>query len=99
MKKYCYNCGEEKEHRNWRYKSIEDEHGVVKDVYICGDHFKPTKAEFLPERVREDRRVYAKDLIQPFRDNTLSKEYVDTYGTSNLDVTDKEVRNAKNVWK
>lgn len=57
-----------------------------------------TSAEIIPERIREDRKAHKDDMIQPFNRGHLSKEYITKYGTKNIKVTDREVKNAKNVW-
>ncbi len=59
---------------------------------------KPSSAgkstEFTSESVREQRLEYKKDILQPFREGVLSREYLETYGTSGIEVTKKQVKNA-----
>lgn len=52
----------------------------------------------VPERIREDRAAHKLDIIQPFRDGELSKEYIDQYGTKGITVSEEDVKNAKPVW-
>lgn len=54
--------------------------------------------EFVPDRIKEDRKEFKDQTIQPFRNGVLSKEYIDLYGTKHISATDEEVKNAKNVW-
>lgn len=54
--------------------------------------------EVIPEHIKTEREEYKQQTIQPFRNGQLSKEYVDLYGTSRIEVTSEEVKNAKNVW-
>lgn len=54
--------------------------------------------EFVPESMKEERKKYAKDILQPFRGGELSKEYLDAWGSSKLNVTPEEVRKAKPTW-
>lgn len=54
--------------------------------------------EFLPKHIKEERLAFKDQTIQPFRNGQLSKEYIDLYGTSRIEVSDEEVKNAKNVW-
>lgn len=54
--------------------------------------------EMLPKHIKDERLEYKAQTVQPFRNGQLSKEYVDLYGTSRIDVTPEEVKNAKNVW-
>ena len=99
MRSFCDICGQEKDSSNWRSR-FEDMEDGRRLVSICGDHFKAISHEFVPDSVKQDRKDRLPDTIQPFRDgDQLSKEYVELYGTKNLDVTDKQVAEAKPVWK
>ncbi len=60
----------------------------------------PQKQDELPgESIKQQRREFAPDMLQPWREGQLSKEYLDKHGTENIKVTPEEVKNAKNVWK
>ena len=59
---------------------------------------KTEPLEFVTESIKEERKRFAKDIIQPFRAGELSKEYVDKWGTKHLKVTPEEVKKAKNTW-
>ena len=60
--------------------------------------------EVTTESIKEDRKIYQKDLCQPFRQNELSKEYVEAYPDRVKEmvkeghVTQKEIVSAKNIW-
>lgn len=54
--------------------------------------------EWTSDSVREQRRAHHEDIIQPFRNGELSKEYVSQYGTKSIKVDKREVKKAKNVW-
>jgi hypothetical protein len=55
--------------------------------------------EFVPEHIKEERKEFKDQTIQPFRNGQLSKEYLDLYGTKYIDgKPEDEVKNAKNVW-
>jgi hypothetical protein len=62
---------------------------------------RPAKQiEFVPDYIKNQRKEFAKDIVQPFRKGELSKEYIELYGTKRLKgVSQKEIKNAKNVWK
>lgn len=61
---------------------------------------KILKYEFTTDSIREGRREYFTDVIQPYRDGVLSKEYIEAYGTSGLSgVSKKDIKNAKYTWK
>ena len=67
--------------------------------WYCSRFFTPsTQSEFMPDRVRDDRREYFNSTIQPFRQGELSKEYIDLYGTDSVNVSKYEIKKAKNVW-
>lgn len=57
--------------------------------------------EITTEEIRESRKKYREDTIQPFRADKLSKNYIKKYGTKNLQVTKAQVKEALNkpdVW-
>jgi hypothetical protein len=87
---YCKGCGKEHKDSSWKY---------AKGGWYCTLFHFPTNYEFIPENVREERVEYFNSTIQPFRGGELSKEYVEAHGTEGIDVTDKEVKKAKEVWK
>lgn len=55
--------------------------------------------EMTTDSIRSQRKEYRKDILQPFHNGVLSKEYVDEYGTSGIEVTDKEVEKAEYTYK
>lgn len=67
----------------------------------CRDQEKPLSErtyEMVPDRIKEDRIKHKNSMIQPFRNGQVSKEYLDLYGSSRIQVTPEEIKNAKNVW-
>jgi hypothetical protein len=56
------------------------------------------QVEFTTEEIKKGRKRYYKDALQPFRHGELSKEYLQTYGTNRLQVSEEETKGAKNVW-
>ena len=50
--------------------------------------------EFTSEEIKQGRSEYASDILQPYRSGQVSKRYIQRYGTKNLDVTEKEVKEA-----
>lgn len=48
------------------------------------------------EDIREQQKSHSDDMLQPYREGVLSKEYVDKYGTKHLDIQEGET--PKNVW-
>ena len=71
-----------------------------KSVFICGDHFKPASHEFIPKRIKDERRRFFKDTLQPYRGGELSKEYCDAYPHKAKDMASKkEIEQSKDVWK
>lgn len=55
--------------------------------------------EFTTDNIKNQRREYKKDIIQPFRDGVLSKEYLETYGTSGIKADKDQIKHSKYVWK
>lgn len=53
--------------------------------------------EFTSEGVKEDRKKFAKDILQPFRSGELSKEFIDQYGTEGINVNKEEIKHAVNT--
>ena len=53
--------------------------------------------EFTSDSIKEDRKKYAKDILQPFRDGELSKEYIEAYGSKGIEVNNDEIKHAVNT--
>ncbi len=57
--------------------------------------------EFTSESIKKQRKEYAADILQPHNRGELSKEWVDVHGKKKAKergFSDKEIKNAKNVW-
>ena len=54
--------------------------------------------EFTTQEIKEQRNEYLKDIIQAYRGDVLSKEYLEIYGTKGIKPTKKQLKNAKYVW-
>lgn len=55
--------------------------------------------EFTTDSIRQGRKEYARDIIQPFRGNEASKEFMDAYPEKAKKIYNKkEIKNIKNVW-
>lgn len=50
------------------------------------------------KEIKESRVQYAKEIIQPFREGVVSKEYLEAYGDKGIKATKQEIKNAKYVW-
>lgn len=57
-----------------------------------------TQSELPGEQIKEQRKMFKKEMIQPWNRGELSKEYLDQYGSKGIKATQEEIRNAKNVW-
>lgn len=64
---------------------------------------KPTQAhtyDFASPTTKQQRKEYAKSMLQPWVNGVLSKEYIEAWGTDKLmNVTNKDIKNAKYVYK
>ncbi len=57
------------------------------------------QVEFTTEEIKEQRNTFADDILQPYREGELSKEYLEKYGTKSIKATPQEIKKAKNVWR
>ncbi len=89
----CPNCQ--------KRKAIIDETYGVTECEICRKSSLVTLStiEFTTDSIKDQRREYKKDILHPFRDGVLSKEYIEEYGTRGIEVTPEQVKKAKYVWK
>ncbi len=85
-------CGNPKEY-NPAYGFLDCRSCRDKEVVALSRPF-----DFVPDRIKEERKEFQNDMIAPFRNGQVSKEFLDLYGRDKIDVTDEEVKNAKNVW-
>lgn len=62
-------------------------------------YIKPNPTiEMVDVNTTDDRKRFSKDIVQPFREGVLSKEYLREYGTKTIKVTEDDIKNAKEVW-
>ena len=74
----------------------------------CGEEYTSRKhkgvIDHSPQSLKDDRKKYAKHLIQPFREDKFSGEFAKAYPTQTQSmvksgsVTQSEVTNSKDVW-
>lgn len=94
-KRFCDGCSKEHEDHNWK---TYYEGGAL--ITVCSIFFTPTKLEWVPQKVKDDRVQHAKDTIQPWRGGTASKEFVRQYPEqANKIFSKKEIKKSKCVWK
>lgn len=72
-------------------------------IILCSECRKSSgklskQIEFTSQNIKDERKQFAKDLIAPFREGHVSKEFIETYGTKRIDVSPNEVKTAINVW-
>jgi hypothetical protein len=91
----CVNCG----------KNPATRHETLGYVYcdLCITRQRTFKKpndtiELATEDLKNDRRIYRKDTLQPYRGGKLSKEYIEAYGTDRIVATPEEIKQAQNVW-
>ena len=93
MKVKCPRCQRRKALKHSQYGYVfckvcqNQEHGIKRGV------------EFTTRSIKDQRREYRKDILQPFHDGILSKEYVEEYGTNGIKASKKDIKNAKYVYK
>ncbi len=54
--------------------------------------------EITTDAIKGERRAHKPDIIQPYREGQLSKEFIDHHGTGTIKATPEEIRNAQPVW-
>lgn len=91
----CAGCKKEHEDTNWKHTTFEFEDEPISG-WFCSKYFKPSRTEFVPERIKEQRKQFKKDLVQPFRGGEPNKEFVKEYPhESKRYFTDKQIKKAK----
>ena len=88
MKEHCLNHNKVHEHHAWKTSG---------EGWYCID--KGAYTEFVPQRIKDDRVKYKKDIVQPFRGGVPSKEFADTYPKQAKKIFGKDIDKAKYVWK
>ena len=95
MKSKCPSCGKNPAQINPTY-------GIL-PCQTCQDAAEEISTinyrEFTSPSVKRDREERAISMLQPYHGGHLSKEYVDAHGTDKLDVSKKDIKNAKEVYK
>lgn len=51
--------------------------------------------EFTTVTIRDERKEFSRDILQPWHGGVLSKEYVEEYGTAGIEATKEQVENAR----
>jgi hypothetical protein len=90
VKTYCVGCQKEHHDFNWKLNN---------EGWRCRKYFKPSNPEFVPDRIKDERKKYLKSTFQPYRDGTLSKEYVEANpDKAKKQFTPQQISKAKNTW-
>lgn len=91
----CPNCQREE-------SQISTGFGVIPCKTCQTRHRASTKPsnqiEFTTQEVKDGRKECARDILQPFHSDELSKEYLEAHGDTHIKVTPEEKAKAKNVW-
>lgn len=92
IENYCHACKETHNWHSWR--------GVgTPTQWICSKHFNDTPREYIPERIKQERKQYARDLLQPRREGEPSREFIEAYPKQSQSIfTEAERRKARKVW-
>lgn len=84
MKIFCDGCNQEHDDQNWNGKGGE---------WFCSKFFTPTPYEFVPDRIKDDRKKFAKDMIQPRIEGEPNPQFAKEYPQhAKKHFTDKELR-------
>lgn len=91
----CLNCNNEAAIKDPKYGYLPGKK--------CQRQFRATIKPQIPtelagDEIKEGRRMFKKDVIQPYRNGVLSKEYINAYGSKGLTVTHEDIKEAQYVW-
>ena len=98
MKSKCSQC-----HKDFQRGKYSSETG-----WICEDclgYKVKQDYEWVPDRIKQERRDYARDLIQPYRQGEFSKDFKDAYPdkakgmVESGTISKKAYKQAKEVWR
>ncbi len=106
----CFDAGVIDNEWLWR-ESKRKEPGRIKHVYTCKACKKKITTyetgipiDWSPQSIKDGRKEYAKELLQPFRQGEVSKEYLEAYPKQREGmikegiITRRQAENARNVW-
>lgn len=105
MKRFCGTCNKEHDIDDW-YPILT--YGIREPTaYHCEKFLKQEvkpklrgKADHVPESLKQDRKRFAKSMLQPWREGEPSAEFIEAYPKQAKKMfTPKEMAKAKNVWK
>ena len=88
MKTYCLTHQNKHDYHSWRF---------TEEGWSCSDNIR--YPEFVPQKMKDERVQYARDILQPYRGTDPSKEFMKAYPKQSKKMfTDKQRKSAKNVW-
>lgn len=91
---FCSLCN--KRHKDTTWRTFYHD----KLFRVCSLYFKPTKAEFVPQSVKDDRDKHAKSTLQAWREGEPSAEFIEAYPERAKKMfTPRERMTAKEVWR
>ena len=93
--------GHQKKHDDgkWKYMDYRDTQGTKRVGWFCHEFFTGTPVDLVPDRIKQDRIKYARETLQPFRGNELSKEFVEQYpDKAKKMATPDQIKKSKYVW-
>lgn len=95
MRKKCLNCNKEDATYDQRLGFLPCEKCLRRQA-----QFKrpDVPVELTTAAIRDARKEYKKDIIQPLRDGEYSKEYIEAYGSKHIKATGDEIKKARPVW-
>jgi len=89
----CPRCQKNKAQKHSTYGYIECKECIASPVTVNID------PEFTTDSIKGQRSEYRKDILQPYRDGVLSKEYLEEYGTQGIKPSKEAIKNAKYTYK
>lgn len=82
-----------------KHEAVNDPFYGVLPCQECQDKEQRPQStvEFTTDSIRSQRREFRKDIIQPYRDGVISKEFIEEYGPSGF--SKEQIKQAEYVWK
>lgn len=98
---FCIPCHKKHSYATWKHKNWNGQEG-----WGCGKWWDDMIVkEWIPDSIKDARKTYKKELLQPYRGGEFSNEYKEAYPeiakgmVKEGVITEKQYKNAKDVWK
>ena len=98
MRELCVLCHKVHSDTDWKYTLYTTSKGTQYG-YFCRKWFTPTKVDWVPQRIKNERVQFKKEIVQPWREGEPSQEYAETYPDKAKKIFKNEKKKPSRVWK